>query len=756
MSQTGIGLRPIHREDFMKKAKKQNAKGSFALESLEHRRMLYAAGMPALVGLNDLRTDYPTLRGQGRAVVVMDTGVNGINYGNNNFVHPTFTRPDGSSAVWTNPDPLDPKQHGWNYLDNNSDCQDTYGHGTGIATILVSQPHSVDEDGGGPAPTGTYQGVVPDAEVIPLKLYNVVSNVAHWATKQNLNAAYKWVYDNAIQYNIDSIVMDWSFFGATRTTGDGNPSLDDYTYDPDGAGSADHSIEWYIDNLRTAKNVLTVQAAGNSDNNAWANPGKESGETAVSSMNKDGSGVWDDTPGSEVFNTGAAYGQDANYVDIYAPGWNIIASSTSSAYYLSAGPTSFATPWIAGAAALLKQIKPDITPDQIMTNLRANNSGNITDSRSTWTDPILNLKSAAVATIAQLPVSASSIGFTGSSNDIKFDSSGNLHMVWYSDTAKMLFYSKRTGSTWSTPEVVDSGKAVTGSGASQDVGVYLSLALDSSGKPAVAYYDPWNADLRYATRSSGAWVVTAVDADTVNKVGYYPSLKIPTSNNRAVISYYDSTNTNLKFAQLNSGLTSWVVSVAYSGGSSDVGRYSRVALDPTPGRWVIAFDNSTAGSGMYTHQASDGSWSTTPTQIDLILTDVAYTDLQFDASNVPAVSYYDTNNGDLKFAYADQAAGTSWQNEIVDSHLTRGLYTNLHYAGLSGGVAAWDIIYYNKTGGTVVKSSGTFAQLNILLNTTPAVLETDGGANVTAAWLSTGYTIAYSKNDGTGLKVADF
>jgi hypothetical protein len=51
--------------------KQRNCSGvrpAFALESLEHREMLYAAGMPDLVGLtgtNGIRTNYPTLRGQG-------------------------------------------------------------------------------------------------------------------------------------------------------------------------------------------------------------------------------------------------------------------------------------------------------------------------------------------------------------------------------------------------------------------------------------------------------------------------------------------------------------------------------------------------------------------------------------------------------------------------------------------------------------------------------------------------------------------
>jgi hypothetical protein len=560
------------------------------MDSLEERQMLYAADMPDLAGLNDLRANYPTLRGQGEVVVVMDTGVNGVDYGGGKYAHPTFTDANGVNKIWTNPnDPVDgvdndgdgliDNAHGWNYYAGTKDNQDTSGHGTSVASIIVSQAHTFDEDGGGPAPSATSQGVAPDAKVLPIKLYQTTSGVDHWASKANLNAAFKWVYTHAVQYNVASVVMDWLFTGPTRSPADGNPSLDDYTYDPDGAGSADHSIEWYIDNLRTGKNVLVLQAAGNNDNNTWADPGKETGETAVSSLNIDGTKVWGDDSNVGVIGTGAQYGQNADFVDIFAPGWNVIANYNNSGYTLAQGFTSFATPWVAGAAAILKQVNVTITPDQIMSTLRANNSGNITDGRPlresgyTWnsTDPILNLNSAVGAAIAQSPV-----GFLGSTNDIEYDSAGNLHLAWYNQNLQFALYAKRRASTgtWSAPEVIDAGAAVGTAGASGNVGVYLSLALDSSGNPRVAYYDAGNGDLRYAARTStGTWTRSVLDSTYTT--GYYPSLEIAPSGNPA-ISYYYKTDKDLKFAQWNG--TSWVITTAVSTG--DVGRYSKNAVDP--------------------------------------------------------------------------------------------------------------------------------------------------------------------------------
>src|SRR5688500_9370595 len=114
---------------------------------------------------------------------------------------------------------------------------------------------------------------------------------------------------------------------------------------------------------------------------------------------------------------------------------------------------------------------------------------------------------------------------------------------------------------------------------------YFSMALDSTGKPGVAYYDARNGDLVYSKYNGSSWASQVVDARRT--AGLYPSIQFG-AGNRPVIAYYHSTYQELRFAAFNG--TAWQISAV--DGSADVGRYASLALNPSSGRWAIGYVDS--------------------------------------------------------------------------------------------------------------------------------------------------------------------
>ncbi len=78
-----------------------------------------------------------------------------------------------------------------------------------------------------------------------------------------------------------------------------------------------------------------------------------------------------------------------------------------------------------------------------------------------------------------------------------------------------------------------------------DVGLYNSLALDSSDNPHISYYDAINRALRYVRWNCLRWVYDTVDS--YGDVGWHSSLALDSSGNPHIL-YVVNTKMDLKFA----------------------------------------------------------------------------------------------------------------------------------------------------------------------------------------------------------------
>jgi hypothetical protein len=220
--------------------------------------------------------------------------------------------------------------------------------------------------------------------------------------------------------------------------------------------------------------------------------------------------------------------------------------------------------------------------------------------------------------------------------------------------------------------------------------LYSSVAIDSTGKPAIAYYNNVGGQLRYVkdTDVDGDWSdETIMIVDGANIEGYYASLVFD-SLDQPMIAHQDRSNNDLRFSKLEPGI-GWTTTTVDSAGLA--GYQGSLAIDPDTGYPAIAYFND--GTQDLRYAAWNGtSW---------VLTTVAstgdvgrYPSLAFDpADGNPAISYYDLTNGDLRLAWFN---GTIWQTQPVDTAGNVGQYTSLAFNDYGTGFPS--IAYFDSTG----------------------------------------------------------
>jgi serine protease AprX len=304
---------------------------------------------PQAVNASELQSAYPSsvdaieawnkpdanVTGKGVGVAVIDTGVAGQM---KDFLAVGSKESRVIASAVTNP--------------NATSARDTYGHGTHVAGIIAGNGT---QRNNGDWLDNEYIGVAPEANLISVKVSDDLGN----ATVLDVIYGLQFAVDNKAAYNIR--VVNLSLESATPNS---------YKTDP-----LDAAVEsaWL-------KGIVVVAAAGNRGTSADAvqyAPGNDPYVISVGALDDQASQADGDDSRASWSSRGVTQDGFAK-PEIHAPGAHIVSTLAPSSAFttlcptcvvqgqmIRAGGTSMAAPMVAGAAALLLQKYPNLTPNQV-------------------------------------------------------------------------------------------------------------------------------------------------------------------------------------------------------------------------------------------------------------------------------------------------------------------------------------------------------------------------------------------------------
>ncbi|ELC8463948.1 S8 family peptidase [Clostridium perfringens] len=212
---------------------------------------------------------------------------------------------------------------GYNFIDNNYNTDDDFGHGTRIAGVIAAEKNNW---------IGV-AGVASGSKLVPLK----VMNSSGRASIENVIKAVEWCIKN----DIDIINLSIGYQRKGK-----NLIFNNFDY---------YDKEKDVIDKALKKGITIISSVGNHANEAMNYPACLNGVISVASY-----GIYSDT--LEIYS--APKNNKCSKKTIYAPGQYIYTTEINNRYIYEFG-SSIACGFVTGAIALLKSIKKDLKPLEV-------------------------------------------------------------------------------------------------------------------------------------------------------------------------------------------------------------------------------------------------------------------------------------------------------------------------------------------------------------------------------------------------------
>jgi type VII secretion-associated serine protease mycosin len=201
--------------------------------------------------------------------------------------------------------------NGYNFVDKNNNVTDVNGHGTMVAGIIAAVANN----------SIGIAGVAPEVKIMPLKVIS-----SQGGSLIDIDLAILYAVNNGAR------IISMSF-GQNSSLGLATESALNYAYQ---------------------HGCVLIAGAGNDNNSEPFYPAAYDNVIAVSAIDQN--------------NEKASFSNFGSYIDLCAPGVNVLSTNINGTYTYGSG-TSFATPFVAGVAALLLSKYPDLTPQEVADTL---------------------------------------------------------------------------------------------------------------------------------------------------------------------------------------------------------------------------------------------------------------------------------------------------------------------------------------------------------------------------------------------------